>query len=490
MKTVRRYDVSIAGGEGSDVSLGPGIDQLRQALLERGWSGQELVDQIQKWAYDHDEGTLGLTRSYVSEWVHGKRGISRPYARRISGVLDIPIDHLIDRRTAGRHGAGPGQDASIASVEKSINPGVTAAGLEAMNINELAGAMATWTRNLGPTLSRRDLLFKLSTAFAVAAAAPLFDIVDVDERDRATHAFGDPTRLDEATIRHIEKVLQNYRRQGDLLGPPHALQTTMAQRQVVGIILNGASPRLRPRVVSAYAELTQLMGWLLFNLGQYRAAGYYYDQARTAAHEAENVDLATYVLCTLSHLATWQQRGRVGIDHAMAAQVWAEHSGNPRARAYAADVAARAYAADHRPDKCKEALDIEQEALAQVAGGEPTAAWWYFHDESFYWGTRAECHLKLGTPGEACEAAGRSLALVDPGNLHNYVHTLGLRAEALIQQGEVVEASRVVGDVARLTAVNDSQRMRQRIAQLREGLSPWERSQPLKELDELLGHYR
>jgi transcriptional regulator with XRE-family HTH domain len=462
---------------------------MRQELVERGWSGQDLVDQIQKWAYDHGEGTLGLTRSYVSEWLSGKRGISRPYARRIRGVLGIPVDHLIDRRTAGRDGANPDQGLRRLSIETRVKPVVTAAGLQAMDINELAEAMTTWSGSLGPNLSRRDVLFKLSTAFAVAAAAPLFDMVDWDERDRASGALADPTRLDEATVRHIEGVLHNHRRQGDLLGPPLALQTTMAQRQVVGNMLKGASKRLRPRVVSVYAELTQLMGWLLFNLGQYRAAGYYYDQARTAAHEAENVELVTYVLCTMSHLATWQRRARVGIDHATAAQVWAERSGDPRARAYAADVAARAYAADHRRDKCEEALDVEQAALATVADDEPTAAWWYFHDESFYWGTRSECHLSLGTPDEASEAAGRSLALVDPANLHNYAHTLGLRAEALIQQSEVAEAGRIIGDVARLTAVNDSQRICQRIAQLRKGLSPWERSRPVKELDELLSHY-
>ena len=77
----------------------PGIEQLRRELVERRWSEQDLADRIQQWAYLHDEGTLGITRSYVSEWLNGRRGVSAPYARRLQGVLGIPADQFIDRRS-------------------------------------------------------------------------------------------------------------------------------------------------------------------------------------------------------------------------------------------------------------------------------------------------------------------------------------------------------------------------------------------------------
>jgi hypothetical protein len=46
----------------------------------------------------------------------------------------------------------------------------------------------------------------------------------------------------------------------------------------------------------------------------------------SAAHDAQNVELVAYILCTMSHLATWQGKPRVGIDHAVAAAVWAEQA--------------------------------------------------------------------------------------------------------------------------------------------------------------------
>lgn len=465
-------------------ALSPGVEQLRRELAARGWTGQDLVDQVQKWAYDHGEGTLGLTRSYVSEWLSGKRGVSRPYARRLGGLLGIPADGFLDRRVAG---AGeffaPGPEWSF------ISPAGRAAldRLQTMDIVELAGVMATWSQGLNPTVSRRELLLKLSAALALAASAPLLDTPAADTQDQVTKI--PPGGVDEATIVHIERSLQDYRRQGDLLGPPLALQTAMAQRQLVRRILKEAHEQLRLRATSVYAELTQLIGWLLFNLGDYRAAAYYYDEARTAAHDAGNVGLVTYVLCTMSQLSSWQGRPRVGIDHAVAAQAWAQHSGDHRASAYAADVAARAYAADQRVDQCQGALDLEQTELEKARHQSPLDTRWYFHDESFFWGTRSECALRLGASEEAWEAATKSLALVDPTNVHNYALTLALQGEARLRQGEIAEASRIIGDVARLNAVSRSQRVGQQIAHLRGELTRWEGTQPVRELDELLNHY-
>jgi len=301
---------------------------------------------------------------------------------------------LLDALGAGALGARPApslflsDDGAAALLQR----------LQGIDFRELAQVIVTWTQRINPSISRRSLLFKLSTALAVAAAAPIFDMTDADDRERVTQALGNPSRLDLATLAHTEEILRRCRHQGDVLGPEIALQTAMAQRQIIGRILKQAPDELLPRTLTIYAEITQLIGWLLFNLGDYRAAQYYYDDARTAAHDAENVDLVTYVLCTMSHLATWQGRPRVGIDHAVAAGMWAQQTDSPHARAYAADVAVRAYVANNQPDKCREALDYEHEALRAIDPTRPMSSWWYFYDESFYWGTKSECSLKLRGP--------------------------------------------------------------------------------------------
>ena len=285
-------------------------------------------------------------------------------------------------------------------------------------------------------------------------------------------------------------MITNLRQQGDVLGPQLTLHSVIGHRQIVRRLTQAAPGEFQQRAVSVYAELTQLLGWMCFNMGDYRTAQHYYDDARNAAHEAQNVELVTYILCTMSHLATWQGKPRVGIDHAVAAAVWADQAASPLARAYAADVAVRAYVADNQPAKCRQALDREYAALQAARADEPRADWWYFYDESFYWGTEGECALKLRRPDAAITALDKSLTLVNPANLHNYTFQLLLRAEARIQQTEIAEASRIIADVARLTTANASQRIAQRITSIRDSLTPWERTKPVRELDQQLAAYR
>ncbi len=62
---------------------------------------------------------------------------------------------------------------------------------------------------------------------------------------------------------------------------------------------------------------------------------------RGSAHGAEDTELGAFVLCNMSHLATWRGQARVGIDHAIAAQGWASQTDDLQLQAYAAHPLAR-----------------------------------------------------------------------------------------------------------------------------------------------------
>lgn len=361
--------------------------------------------------------------------------------------------------------------------------------LQEINFVELAQVIFMWTQRPGSAVSRRDVLSKLSAAFSMAAAAPLFDALDLEEHERVNRALHDPSSFDEPTLRYCESMMSSLRRQGDALGPQLTLPSVQGHRDVAYRLARTAPPHFQQRALSAYAELTQLVGWLCFNMGNYLHAQRYYDDARSAAHDAQNAELATYVLCTMSHLTTWQGKARIGIDHAIVAQSWAGQTGNPRAVAYAADVAARAYAADQQTAACHKALDAEHAAVAQIMADAPEPSWWYFYDEAFFWATTSSCALRLRESERALETVSKSLAAVDPSNVHNYAFTLLFQGEAFVQKGSIAEASQALGAVVILTAPNKSHRIDQRIAELRVALTPWQRSKPVRELDELLMAY-
>jgi tetratricopeptide (TPR) repeat protein len=355
---------------------------------------------------------------------------------------------------------------------------------------ELAQVIVMWAQRWNPRINRRDLLEKLSLVFAAASAAPILGGL-ANLGDSEVRAFADdPTAFSEPALVYCESMLVNLRRQGDVVGPRLTLQSAAGHRRLAEQLARTAPSAFRQRAISAFAELSQLIGWFFFNMGDYRGAQEYYEEARAAAHEAENVELVTYVLCTMSHLATWQGRPRVGIDHAVAAAVWAEQSNSPIARAYAADVAVRAYMADGQRSKCRENLDIEHATVRGSQDGSPQASWWYFYDESFYWSTHTQVALRFRETDAALESVEKALALFDPTNLHARAHRSLYRADALIQRDEIDEACVLVGEVVSMSAVNSSRRIDERVGSLRAKLEPWNRVKGVRQLDEVLATYR
>ena len=476
--------------------------------LAHGWSQREVADQWTN-AWPDDPKTLKHI-SYWEQWpAESGHEPGLNVLARLARLYQCSIGDLLADLGDYRH-----TDTAAARAETGVQS--VLAGLawpphrhSSTDVIELAQAVSMWGRQLSPDLDRRTLLFSLSSAFALAAAAPVFEKITSD-RQRLAGVLDDPRRLDGEALDRMEAIIADCRRHGDILGPAVTLQCVMAEREVLAAILRGRPPAaLARRAQSAYAELSQLAGWLLFNLGDFRAAAHYYDEARTVAHAAQDTDLVTYVLCTMSHMATWTGQPRVGIDHAVAAQTWARRAGNPlalayaadvtarayaadvTARAYAADVTARAYAADNAPaSECDAALALEQEAIQAEPGDPAVPDRWYFYDESFRLGTEAETSLLLGRPAAALDAAGRSLALLVPANLHNRVMTQALQAEAVIRQGDGPGACTLIAEIARATVGNTSCRIDDRISSLRRELEPWGRTAAVHDLDEQLRLYR
>lgn len=454
---------------------------------------QPSLDALRKLAELYECGVADLLADYA-DYKHldaARNGSGTPNRRDANELAGKPVSASPRFPMSGILALNPASGLHSSKLTATRETESLAWKLQEADFNELEKVLVMWAEKFNPNPDRRALLFKLSAAFAIAAAAPTFDRFDADERDRASAVLEDPRRLDEPTISQAEAIVQECRIQGDILGPQVALYSVMSERRVIQTVLRGNPPdHFMPRMLSIYAELTQLAGWLLFNLGDYRAARHYYDEARTTAHDAHNVELVTFILCTMSHLATWEGKPGVGIDHAVAAQAWAAKSGSTRARAYSADVAARAYAADRQWSECRECLDDERTALSEISTGKPAHNWWYFHDESFYWATESECALARQDSWKAIEALTNSLRMIDPANTHNYAATISFQSEAHIQQGNIADACKILGDVARLTVTHTSRRLDQRIIVLRGMLDRWNSRPEVSQLDETLNVYR
>jgi transcriptional regulator with XRE-family HTH domain len=338
------------------------------------------------------------------------------------------------------------------------------------------------------TVKRRELLRILGWAATAAAAAPLFPGLDSEGQERVVGMLASHHRVDAPVIGHIESVLWSAMRQDDALGPQAALDTVLAQRNLVRAVLPDCPADLRCRLLSLFSNLSRFAGWLSFDLSDFDSACFYYEQARGAAHEAENTELGTFVLCNMSHLATWRGQPRVGIDHAVAAQGWARQTGDVLLRAYAADVAARAYATAGMQRQCLEALASIPSDLDMTART-PATSLVYFYGYGQYADTRAQCLLSLHDAPGAVRAAQQALAGIDASFTRNQAFSTLHLGNAYIESGEIAEAARVIGDGAELAVRNRSARVVSVLLDARARLGRWQDTKAVKAMDERMASY-
>jgi tetratricopeptide (TPR) repeat protein len=343
--------------------------------------------------------------------------------------------------------------------------------------------LVDFLRSWAHTMYRRHTLRLLSWA---ASAAGLPAIIDGDEQERIAAVLTKPSRLDARTIGHIEAVLWHCRRQDHALGPQAVLTTVLAQRDLARALVPDCPADLRPRLLSTLSEASRLAGWLSFDLNRFDDAGYYYEDARALAHQAENAGLGGLVLCEMSHLATWQGKSRTGIDYAVAAGQWADRTNDMRLRAYTADVAGRAYAADGQKDACLSALDTAHTVLLRADDQAPSYS---TYDEAVHISIRGECHLKLGEADRAISYAQQSLKVLDRSRARTVGMTIVDLGEAYVQRNEIDEAARLLGDAGDIAASHSSVRLAARLEKARAGLQPWQHTAAVRALDDRLASY-
>ena len=345
--------------------------------------------------------------------------------------------------------------------------------------DELVQILRRWAHSM----YRRNALRALGWAATVASAAgPL----DLDELERIASVLDRPRRIDMQTLADFEAILRHCKRQDDVLGPRGVLETVLIQRNLLHSLLPECPDTLRPRLFSVLSIASGRAGWFSFNLNDATSAEYYYEDARVLAHDAGNIELGAKALDFMSGLATCRGKPRIGIDHAVAAQYWANRSGDLRLRALCADDAALAYAADGQPDACMEALDPAATAIGRIGGQAPG---YIRYIEEVHLSKRAKCHLELGDAGRAADYARQSLVTLDPSLPRIVALTTVDLVRAYVRSGEADEATRLLGDAAGIAAHNSSTRLVTRVRQTRAELRPWNDTSAVRELDDRLTAY-
>ncbi len=338
-------------------------------------------------------------------------------------------------------------------------------------------------RHWAGVMNRRELFQLFGWTAAIIATSSAVSGLGDEEQDRLARAIVAPSRVDTQVIEYLASMLRECKQQDDVLGPRAVLHTVLAQRQLARHLLTECPTRLRPRLLAVYSGMSSSVGDYCFDLNDLDSAGYYYNQARAAAHEARNTELSMYALCSMSYAASSQGKAHTGIDLAAAAKSLAPKSDDVLLRVCAAERAGTAYAVDGQYKECMGEFDTAQAAFAaSVSLASPESPAYYYH-EGLLASHRSECLLRLKRSDEAVVSARGGLAVFNASYVDGYALCTLYLGRAYLQAGEVEEAAQVIGSAASLAAQNRQARLVTELHTARARMEPWRETSAVRELD-------
>jgi transcriptional regulator with XRE-family HTH domain len=333
--------------EDPDVSLIPSwCQELRAARLARDWSEDDLADQIQNWEYRHGAGRhLGVSRSYVSEWETGKRGVSRDYAIRIEGVTGIPRDHFIDHRSSR------GRVVRLQEAEIGLHW-----------IDDLDDAVEALIELWRCRLDRREFLVAMAATALTSEVALRWLVSPHEERVQRDTGPGWIGHSDVQAVRTMQSSLKAI---DDAHGGGVALPMAVEYlRGEVAPLLHGRYRDAVGRALfSATAEFTLGVGWMAYDAGKHGLAQRYMAQALRMSHAANERAFGGRILAAMSHQALHLGDVRHGLDFAYAARAGTQGAVTATTAAMLAAMEACAHAARGDASPCLRALTDAERAF-------------------------------------------------------------------------------------------------------------------------------
>ena len=475
----------------------------------REWTGFEAValQEAMRRSIRDFAAMLGIDSTTIANWRSGLGAVTP--RSRMQEILDTTLEHRatpedrarfeqivaegekVWRERHARSGARKGLPLESGPYPQGAGttpaaPGsvVTSAPLEDCQVSP---DLRTWIE-----MHRRDLLQLFGgVAYGLPAVASILAGLDAEERRRIEKVLISPSRVDARAINDIETGLRLSLAQNDRFGPLAVLQMVQGQIRIAEALLRECPTPHEQRLWGLHGALSQLAGWMYFDLWDFGRASRHLEDARRSAHRARYDAMASLALCNLAYLEVWSPRGdpRMGIDHAVAAQTWARRSDDGRLEAYATQMAAYTFAANDQLDDCLTALDAADEMIAAVPDSDDTPSVAYFAGPGLAASIRSDCLHQLGNGAPALRAAQGALAAIDPDHARNHALAHLDTAHAYTDLGEIEAAATSITESARVAVTCRSDRLTLRIRRARAGLDRWSTTAPVRALDDQLIGY-
>lgn len=325
--------------------------QLAWARLQRGWSREELVEQIRRSFAAEGEQDTGLTVETARRWETGDRKPELRYQKHLVLVFDMPASQL---------GLLSAEDLALG--QSSSRPGAMLASSAATGsfvdliVRKVVSALLGADGEFGRDLFLKGLLGASLAPLIFGGMAPPVDAAAMasDQRTRL-----DPRAVDayaEITAAHRDLYLTSSA--NDLL-PSAIAHVRMGYRHLKSA--SNSSGQLARRLAAAVAESALLAARLsLFDLADVDTAMPLFQLADDAVETSGDHALAAAVAAHRAFVPGFAGNEQAARRYLTAARAHARYAGGPRLRSWLhcvdAEIAAR--------------LGHQKESLARISSAE------------------------------------------------------------------------------------------------------------------------
>lgn len=239
--------------------------------------------------------------------------------------------------------------------------------------------------------------------------------------------------------------------------------------------------------LAAFAQLSQMTGWLALDGNRHGAARRYFTTAVYAAHEAQQLALAASSLAYLSLQETYRGRLSSALSLAQTAFSVGNDSLTPLTMTMVTTRLARAHAGLHNTNECLRSLEGMHTAFS-CAGQQEEPLWVSYVDEIEVAAQEGACYLDLGMAVEADAALTMALNLLAqeaPHRTRDQVHYLVRRARCSLLQREVERACEIATEAVLLSEAIGSARVTERLGEFCAALDPFGTCKAVREFRQL-----
>jgi hypothetical protein len=420
--------------------------QLGTYLAELRWSPERLARELNR---EYGQGTVSPKAPYG--WLKG----SFPRGRIPGFVADVLSDRL-------------GKPVEIGQ----IWPGRADGGTAADDHLERAWSIEAATRSLRRLAAPRRL--PAEPAAPHPGTALLSVAVDWLTATRQPVPAGrEPNGFFRELPDVLAERLDQLRRMDDRHGGlPVADWCVYDLRWVVKLLDEGSHDASTGRqLYLVAAELAQVGGWLLADLGRYGEGQRHQLAALRAAAVAGDREFGAYVLSCLAYYLTWRGRPRDAVRVLTVARQGVESSPMHELHALLATRLARGHAGIGDDAACEAALAEAAEQLDKAGPVAARPAWIRWLTPALLAADAGRAQLELGRPRRAEPLLSTGLAQLDETQRRNrLLHSLSL-AEACLAVGELEGAAQAALAALPDVAAVDSGRARQRLRLLRQSFA-------------------